>query len=102
MYIGRRRAVKADANARGTTWGAAIDHLLTLSGSNEDGSNSGFGGPCLLNCSSAIRDGFLTFHSSGCYFLMADGGVRFVNESTEVSVLAGLMTRANSDPPPTY
>jgi len=41
--------------------------------------------------------GFSSFHTGGCHFLLSDGSVRFLSENLDSGVLAALTTRAGGE-----
>lgn len=52
-------------------------------------------GPCVVNC---INDKEIySFHPGGAMLGMADGGVRFLRESTRIDVILQLLTRARGE-----
>jgi prepilin-type N-terminal cleavage/methylation domain-containing protein/prepilin-type processing-associated H-X9-DG protein len=65
---------------------------FSLDGSNPDGS---IPGPCSLNCSNNSE--VYGFHRGGANVVMADGSVHFLANTTDLCVLAALMTRAGSE-----
>ena len=52
-------------------------------------------GPCVINCTNDNEA--YSFHPGGAYVLMADGAVRFVNETIHAKTFAALTTRAAKD-----
>jgi prepilin-type N-terminal cleavage/methylation domain-containing protein/prepilin-type processing-associated H-X9-DG protein len=78
----------------GGGWADCLMGEHWLQGSLFDG--SGNGGPACM--STNIRgNGFHSFHSGGCHFLMADGSVRFVSENIAAQTMAGLITRKKGE-----
>ena len=73
---------------KGDTW---IDGRLY------DGSNSGSGGPCAINCSNARTAGMYSWHQGGAHITLSDGSGRFVSENVDAYVLASLITRAGGE-----
>lgn len=43
-------------------------------------------------CTNLRGDGFHSFHTGGCQFVMCDGSVRFVSENVSQTVFAGAIT----------
>lgn len=77
--------------------GGAWNHFkggIILQGKSADGTPTL--GTCSMNCS---NDGEVySFHPGGAHAAFVDGSVRFVGESINIRVLAGLITRAGGEP----
>jgi prepilin-type N-terminal cleavage/methylation domain-containing protein/prepilin-type processing-associated H-X9-DG protein len=86
--------VPAIGQTNGGAWGDALMGEHWLQGSLYDG--SGNGGPCGM-CTNIRGNGFHSFHSGGCHFLMADGAVRMVSANIAQSTMAGLITRKKGE-----
>jgi hypothetical protein len=74
--------------------GAILLHGYSADGLSVDG------GCCVVNCRnvrSAGRSQFYGFHPGGCQVVRADGSVQFLPETTNVTVVAALVTRAGSE-----
>src|SRR2546423_446907 len=54
-------------------------------------------GQCAINCTNQRE--VYSFHPGGANVLMADGSVRFLKESIDIRVFAGLVTRAGGEVP---
>ena len=81
----------------GYIWGGgwADSHgPFAVSGSSTDGSIAR-GGPCAINCTNATE--FYAFHPGGANAVFADGSVRLLSASINISVLAALTTRAGGE-----
>ena len=88
----------ATHGANGAGWGDLLNGEHHLDGANTDGSSpASGGGPCAINCNNIRGESFYSFHPGGCHFLVADGSVRFVSETTEPRILASMITRANGE-----
>jgi prepilin-type processing-associated H-X9-DG protein len=74
-------------------WADATSAGSALYGSSGDGMV--FPGSCGINCSNDF--GLYGFHSTGANILLADGSARFVSASTDIRVLAALVTRAGGE-----
>ncbi|OYW24376.1 MAG: hypothetical protein B7Z55_02360 [Planctomycetales bacterium 12-60-4] len=74
---------------KGDTW---IDGRLY------DGTNTGSGGPCAVNCSNARTAGLYSWHDGGAHILLCDGSVRFVSENIAALTLASLITMQRGEP----
>jgi prepilin-type N-terminal cleavage/methylation domain-containing protein/prepilin-type processing-associated H-X9-DG protein len=82
---------------------------IWLSGSSPDGTS--IPGPCAINCTNGQQVGtypdpyygvdgtgqIYAFHTGGTNILFADGSVRFASASTNISVIAALVTRAGGE-----
>lgn len=66
----------------------------TAQGTRESWSTGG--AICMINCSSDNE--LYSFHAGGVHGLMADGSVRFINESINPRVLVNLICRADGNP----
>ncbi|WP_165069890.1 DUF1559 domain-containing protein [Paludisphaera rhizosphaerae] len=69
---------------------ADYDTGYTLHGYTADGSK--YPGPCFTNCYNSNED--YSFHPGGSNYLMGDGSVRFLKQSTSIRVYVRLLTRA--------
>lgn len=79
----------------GAGWGDVLNGDHSIEGSSADGTSAD--GPCAINCNNRRNQNYYSFHPGGCHFLVADGSVRFISETTELRVLASMMTRANGE-----
>jgi len=101
--IYRRRVVNAADTAasgffNGGGWGDPFNGYHSINGSLFDGAPAtGSGGPCGINCTNALRKGFMSFHVGGAHFLMGDGHVRFLSENMSARILKGLITRSGEE-----
>jgi prepilin-type N-terminal cleavage/methylation domain-containing protein/prepilin-type processing-associated H-X9-DG protein len=78
----------------GIGW-ADPDCGFSLSGVPFAGGKDDGGGPCVMNCSNDSE--FYSFHSGGVNVCMADGSVRFVRQSVDISALAASITRSGGE-----
>lgn len=73
---------------KGDTW---------ISGRLFDGTQTGDGGPCAINCSNARTAGMYSWHTGGAHVTLADGSARFISENVSAFVLAALITRSGGE-----
>ena len=52
-------------------------------------------GPCPINCTN--NNEAFSFHPGGAHAIFADGGVRFLSETTSIRAYAAMITRAGSE-----
>jgi prepilin-type N-terminal cleavage/methylation domain-containing protein/prepilin-type processing-associated H-X9-DG protein len=101
-----RRRVKTPFNftstpkvrARGGAW-ATTDNAYEIG--QRKAWDAAFGpipGNVAINNSNEWGHCFYSFHPGGANFLFADGSVRFYGETTNLKVLANLVTRAGAEP----
>jgi len=92
---------EAQANfvTAGGNWADFLNGENWLEGRRADGTDSGNGGECPINCSNARGAGAYSFHVGGAFFLFADGSVHFINQNINLATLASLVTRQNDDIP---
>jgi len=81
----------------GGGWGDFLNGEHWVSGSLRDGTPGPSGGPCVINCNNVRSQGYYSFHPGGAQFLLADGSVRFVSETTEAFVIAAMITRQKGE-----
>lgn len=75
----------------GGAWGDPLNGENWIEGRLYDGTDSGNGGPCAVNCSNA-KGNMYSFHEGGVQVLLCDGSVRFISENLGATVLASLIT----------
>ncbi|MCA9051200.1 MAG: DUF1559 domain-containing protein [Planctomycetaceae bacterium] len=73
---------------KGDTW---------VSGRLYDGTDSGNGGPCAVNCSNAKTAGMYSWHEGGAQLTLADGSSRFISENIDAYTFAALITRGGGE-----
>ena len=73
---------------KGDTW---------VNGRLFDGTQTGDGGPCAINCSNARTAGMYSWHPGGVHIALADGSGRFVSENISAYVLASLITQGGGE-----
>jgi prepilin-type N-terminal cleavage/methylation domain-containing protein len=83
--------------SNGGGWGDFLNGEHWYSGSLYDGNPGPDGGPCAINCNNVRSQGFYSFHPGGCQFLLADGSARFISETVDAFVLAGISTRQKGE-----
>jgi prepilin-type N-terminal cleavage/methylation domain-containing protein/prepilin-type processing-associated H-X9-DG protein len=82
----------------GPIW-ADSDNRLTVTGTQTDGLNTtiAFGkGPCVMNCNNQQGD-IYSFHTGGANVGFADGSVRFVSATINITTLVSLVTRGGNE-----
>ena len=92
IYYKSQAAVGLPAILGQTNGGSWSDSLLFenwLQGSLYDGTANG--GPCAM-CTNMRGNGFHSFHTGGCQFVMCDGSVKFVSENVSQAIFAGAVT----------
>jgi prepilin-type N-terminal cleavage/methylation domain-containing protein len=97
----KSQSVTVPAIVGQTNGGSWSDSLLFehwLQGSLYDGSPGTGGGPCAM-CTNLRGDGFHSFHTGGCQFVMCDGAVKFVSENISQAVFAGAITIQKGEVP---
>ena len=74
---------------------ATLDGLtpINLDGASTDGTT--LPGPCAINCTNAHE--VYAFHPGIAVFGFVDGHVQAIRETTDINVLADLVTRANNE-----
>jgi prepilin-type N-terminal cleavage/methylation domain-containing protein len=83
--------------SNGGGWGDFLNGEHWYSGSLFDGTPGPDGGPCAINCNNVRSQGFYAFHPGGAQFLIADGSARFISETVDAFVLAGISTRQKGE-----
>ncbi|MFI4873820.1 MAG: DUF1559 domain-containing protein [Blastopirellula sp. JB062] len=83
--------------AQGGGWGDFLNGEHWAQGSLYDGSFTGSGGPCMINCSNGRSVGYYSFHPGGANFLMCDGSVQFISSTISPYAFASLLTRNNGE-----
>ncbi|XZE54532.1 DUF1559 domain-containing protein [Planctomycetaceae bacterium SH139] len=81
----------------GGGWGDFLNGEHWLSGSLFDGMPGPDGGPCSINCTNRRGAGFFSFHPGGCHFLMCDGSVQFLAETSDAFTIAARITRQKGE-----
>jgi prepilin-type N-terminal cleavage/methylation domain-containing protein len=92
LYYKAREATGLPAilgQTNGGSWSDSLHFEHWLQGSLYDGTANG--GPCAM-CTNIRGNGFHSFHTGGCQFVMCDGAVKFVSENVSQSIFAGAIT----------
>ncbi|HEX3150195.1 MAG TPA: DUF1559 domain-containing protein [Gemmataceae bacterium] len=79
----------------GPIW-ADSDNRLTVTGTDATGKGSIGSGTCAMNCNNLQGD-IYSFHSGGANVCFADGSVKFVRQSINITVLAALVTASGGE-----
>lgn len=93
-------AYAALAQANGGGWGDVLNGYHYIKGSLADGTPiqpTDPGGPCAINCSNCRNAGYYSFHPGGAEFLLGDGSVKLIAETTDAYVFAAMITRQNGE-----
>jgi prepilin-type N-terminal cleavage/methylation domain-containing protein/prepilin-type processing-associated H-X9-DG protein len=94
VYNATRQIIATGSNP-GAGWGDGFNGEHWPNGTSLDGNlvNGSIPvGPCLINCSNYQSRGMFSFHTGGCNFVLGDGSVRFVADSTSSRILAFMIT----------
>ena len=71
---------------------------MWVRGTPYDGTNPAVnGGPCAINCSNVHDAGIYSFHLGGAHVALADGAVKFLNESVATFQFASIITRRRNE-----
>jgi prepilin-type N-terminal cleavage/methylation domain-containing protein len=70
---------------------SVLDHanIMTLQGYSQDGQTST--GPCAVNCSN--NNEIYAFHPGGAHVVMGDASIRLLSKTTDIRIVARLLTR---------
>ena len=79
----------------GPIW-ADSDNRLTITGTSTTGMANNGTGPCAMNCNNLNGD-LYSFHTGGANVAFCDGSVRFLSDSTTITTLAALVTKAGGE-----
>ncbi len=90
LYRGGRRDTTVNPSEGSAGGWADYDTGYTLHSYTYDGSRTP--GPCFTNCYNGNED--YGFHPGGNNYLMGDGSVRFIKQTTSIRVYVRLITRA--------
>jgi prepilin-type processing-associated H-X9-DG protein/prepilin-type N-terminal cleavage/methylation domain-containing protein len=82
-------------NITGPIW-CDSDNRITVTGTDATGTTNFGTGPCAMNCNNLQGD-IYSFHNGGANIAFADGSVRFVNQSINITTLAALVTKAGGE-----
>jgi len=96
----RRRLPQTElVNDQGYGW-IDSESGFSLDGASADGVLQGLGPkvtPVAINATNENEP--YSFHPGGCYMLFADGHVSFLSETTDLAIVAALITRAGGEVP---
>lgn len=102
-----KRNVLADplglSSINGSGWADILNGEHWLAGAPDTGYASPLStpsppeGPCAINCTNVRGRGFHCFHPGGAHFLLADGSVQFVSETSAPLAIAGRITREKGE-----
>jgi prepilin-type processing-associated H-X9-DG protein len=94
-YTGKISVPYDTTKITGPIW-ADSDNRITVTGTDVTGTTNFATGPCVMNCNNLQGDVY-SFHTGGAMVCFADGHVQFVRESVNITVLAGLVTKAGGE-----
>ena len=103
LYRARSQVSASDPEAQvqalsgGGAWADPLGGDVWIDGRRTDGTDTGNGGPCAINCSNARGAGLYSWHDGGAHILMCDGATRFLNANVSPSVFAALITRKKKE-----
>lgn len=98
IYFGRNLVDLGPLNgANGGGWADFLNGEHWLAGALYDGTPGPDGGPCGINCTNLRGGGFYSFHTSGAFFLLCDGSVRFIGDTVKQHTLASMITREKGE-----
>ncbi|OWK38855.1 DUF1559 domain-containing protein [Fimbriiglobus ruber] len=83
-------------NDVGMIW-ADSDNRITVTGTDATGQGSIGTGPCAINCNNLTSGDMFSFHTGGVNVSFADGSVRFLQNSTDLNTLVGLVTKGGGE-----
>jgi prepilin-type N-terminal cleavage/methylation domain-containing protein/prepilin-type processing-associated H-X9-DG protein len=79
----------------GPIW-ADSDNRITITGTSANGMAMNGTGPCAMNCNNLNGD-IYSFHTGGANIAFCDGSVRFLSDSTPITTLAAIVTKAGGE-----
>jgi prepilin-type N-terminal cleavage/methylation domain-containing protein/prepilin-type processing-associated H-X9-DG protein len=86
--------VAVPSGTTGRIW-CDSDNRITVTGTDATGMASIGTGPCAMNCNN--QTDIYSFHTGGANIAFADGSVRFVSQSVNITTLAALVTKAGGE-----
>ena len=86
----------------GGAWADFLNGENWIKGRLYDGTDTGNGGPCAINCSNFRGAGLYSFHPGGAQALFADGSVQFLSETLDPATFTSLVTAHGGDIPGGY
>ena len=88
---------QAQAISGSGTWPDLFKGDTWVAGRLYDGTETGNGGPCAINCSNSRTAGMYSWHTGGAQITLGDGSARFISENVSAYVLASLITRTGGE-----
>ncbi len=78
-------------------WADTFQGDTWIDGRLYDGTTTGAGGPCAVNCSNARTAGLYSWHEGGAQIALCDGAVRFISQNIGGWTLSSLITSQGSE-----
>jgi prepilin-type N-terminal cleavage/methylation domain-containing protein len=78
-------------------WADTFQGDTWIDGRLYDGTTTGSGGPCAVNCSNARTAGLYSWHEGGAQVALCDGTVRFISQNIAGWTLSSLITARGNE-----